>query len=64
MGGNTFSSGTTFSGFTATGNSQEFYDTAKHILHIDTTGSGIENMTITLTGVSGATLNASNFVWS
>jgi hypothetical protein len=61
-----FATGNGFSGFTATaGNhSQVYFDNTSHILHIDTTGTGVESMTITLTGVSGTALSTANFVWS
>jgi hypothetical protein len=56
----------TFTSFTSNGSTgpQEFFDTSTHVLHVDVNGSGTDAMQITLTGVNGAALSASNFVWT
>jgi Ca2+-binding RTX toxin-like protein len=50
--------------FSATGNSQAYFDNASDKLFVDTNGNGTTDMVIKLTGVSYDDMTTSDFIWS
>ncbi len=50
--------------FAGGGNSSARFNDTTKVLQIDSNGDGTADMEVTLTGVSGSSLSASNFQWS